>query len=457
MALDPAVLSEFKILIDAQTDKLQRTLRQQKAHMYREGRDMAKIFNSSFSSVFGVGLSTAGVTMLVTSALRTADALFKQSKQINVTVEDLQRLNFAAQQSGIEQANFARGLELLNDRAFDASNGMAEQKRAFDQLGVSIRTANGEMKDTTTLLREVLESLSKMSDSSARIGLARDIFGRSGAAFLNLGSNENLQALMDERSAMGLITTEEAERAEKFNDRLSAMKTRLMAKLENLTMNTLKEIEAIEDIAQHTRTSVKDIAGQAADVLTPAWETLKRANRGLEQVFTALGGDDTYTRNRRRERDAAVRNAGNAAGIPEGATLAAAAAAGPLGDPEGTVYPARVTQTGAPDVFLGGLEGAPPRMEMLDLSGAINRLDSSVNHLADLWEGFTLPESVTGRFNPVPVSIDAVTIGANGPQAARASVGGRAVNVNFFGSNVASPVEAIRAFSARSVLSPRGM
>ncbi len=96
----------------------------------------------------------------------------------------------------------------------------------FDALGISVRDANGALRPTAEVLKEVADRFQTMPDGAEKTALAMDLFGKSGAAMipmLNAGS-EGMTALMEEARALGLVISQEtADSAGKFNDNLNKL------------------------------------------------------------------------------------------------------------------------------------------------------------------------------------------------------------------------------------------
>ena len=155
----------------------------------------------------GAAVSTVGAAVKfgVRRQLNAADEMSKTAAKIGVPIEELSKLAYAADLSGISMGTLQTGLQRL-------SKNLAESEDKFAKLGVQVRDATGK--------------IAKMPDGAEKTALAMELFGRSGAEMIPLlnGGAEGVKALTDEAEAMGLVFTEETGRAaEQFNDNLSRL------------------------------------------------------------------------------------------------------------------------------------------------------------------------------------------------------------------------------------------
>jgi hypothetical protein len=157
------------------------------------------------------------------SAADYADAITKMSRKVNVSTEDLSALAFAAEQSGNSQEELFTGLSKLN---LNAVRMPKEAEKAFKKIGVSVKDANGKIKDTYKLFREVSDGLSRIKNGSERSAAAIGIFGEQGAKLANLLAlgSRGLDEYAARAAKFGKVVGEEAgKNAEAFNDAIDNM------------------------------------------------------------------------------------------------------------------------------------------------------------------------------------------------------------------------------------------
>ena len=155
-------------------------------------------------------LGAVGGLALKTAA--TADELNTLSKQTGISTDDLQKMQYASELVDVS-------LESMTGAMTKMKAGMASGdfgKAAFETLGVAVRDANGELRDSNVVFYEVLTALSQIPNETERDTLAMDIFGKSadqlagiiddgGAALQQYGAEaENLGLILDTETLQGL-------------------------------------------------------------------------------------------------------------------------------------------------------------------------------------------------------------------------------------------------------------
>lgn len=164
------------------------------------------------------GLSTAATGLLgavgglALKSAAAADELNTLSKQTGISTDDLQKMQYASELVDVS-------LESMTGAMTKMKAGMASGdfgKAAFETLGVSVRDANGALRDSNVVFYEVLTALSQIPNETERDTIAMDIFGKSadqlagiiddgGAALQQYGTEaENLGLILDTETLQGL-------------------------------------------------------------------------------------------------------------------------------------------------------------------------------------------------------------------------------------------------------------
>ena len=127
------------------------------ASVNKSMRTMQRSVGSLQTAVVGV-IGSAALGGLVKTLADVADRLGKTSARLGISAEDLQKLGFAAEASGIEVGTLEMALQRFTRRAADsAKDGTGPAQQAFDALGISITRADGTLKDNISLLKEVAD------------------------------------------------------------------------------------------------------------------------------------------------------------------------------------------------------------------------------------------------------------------------------------------------------------
>ncbi|OJW41238.1 MAG: phage tail protein [Thiobacillus sp. 65-1059] len=187
--------------------------------------DTAKSINGVLANL-GVGVSVAGLTAMVKSAIDTGDALDEMSQRVGVSVETLSVWKPAAEQSGVSGESFEKGLRKLSTTMLEAATGSEDAARGFSAVGVEFKSQDGTLRATDQVLLDLAERFKAMPDGAEKTALAVQLFGKSGAElipFLNQG-RDGINELAAEMQALGVqMSSETAAQAGNFNDALDKL------------------------------------------------------------------------------------------------------------------------------------------------------------------------------------------------------------------------------------------
>lgn len=146
---------------------------------------------------------------ITTAAGKYADEIATIAEQSSVDVVDVQKWQYASQFIDTEVSVITGSLTKLTA---NMNSGSAATSEAFAKLGISVRDASGQMKDSETILWESIDALGKVENQTERDALAMTLFGKSAQQLnplINAGSDA-FKALGDEAEAAGLILSGDA-------------------------------------------------------------------------------------------------------------------------------------------------------------------------------------------------------------------------------------------------------
>jgi methyl-accepting chemotaxis protein len=175
--------------------------------------------------------SVAAIGTFAKSIIDTADALGDLSERTGITVEELSRLGNAAELNGSSTTEFNDAIQKFQKSLAEAQKGTGSQSDAFKTLGISIRDANGNFKDTTSLFYEVADAMAGTAEGATKTKVAQDLLGRSGSNLIPV-LNQGAEAL---KTYQATFDDDFVQRAGEFNDNL----TKLGNNLESLAVTLL--------------------------------------------------------------------------------------------------------------------------------------------------------------------------------------------------------------------------
>ena len=156
---------------------------------------------SDFKNKVLIGFSAAAVVAGFKGIVDAMSEIVDSSQKLGVSTDELQKLRFAAQQTGVDAGALDIGIKKL-------SIGLTQIDDASSEAGKQLRALGVTSKDTVgTALEKVAGQFEKAADGSKKTAVAVQAFGKSGnqlIPLLNSGA-EGLRAFNQEMEDLGLI------------------------------------------------------------------------------------------------------------------------------------------------------------------------------------------------------------------------------------------------------------
>jgi hypothetical protein len=283
--------------LDANSVKLLRELQKSERATKRSAQNMRKEFADAFKAIAAATVAAgAAFGVLVRQSIDAADKIGKLSQQLGVSTRFLSEMEHAAKLSGVSLGEIEGGLRRLSRTASDAANGLSTANRAFGALGITVKNADGSLRDTESLMLDVAEAFAGIQDGAAKAAVAQELFGRSGAQLIPLlnRGRDGIAELREEAQRLGLSLSQEAsDSAQRFNDNL----TRLRGAMDGVVRQTMSGmIDTLDALSDRFVQSVNDTDGMTTAVrqLETAFKillsTALATYRSLQVAGTAVGG-----------------------------------------------------------------------------------------------------------------------------------------------------------------------
>lgn len=119
-----------------------------------------------------IGEAVKGMAEMVVNSAAYADEILTLSNNTGVAVQTLENYNTVAQLIDVDT-------EIMTKSMAKNIKSMDSAKDTYDKLGVSIKKADGTMRDSTTVYWEVIDALGKVENETERDAMAMDLFGKS--------------------------------------------------------------------------------------------------------------------------------------------------------------------------------------------------------------------------------------------------------------------------------------
>jgi gas vesicle protein len=184
------------------------------------------------------GLSA--VRSLVSGVVESSGAIADLSSKTGLSTTEIQRLGYAAQQTGASVDTIAGAVSQLSKRLVEGGTGTVA---AVAQLGLSFDEL--QRLSPAQAFEQIADAIARVPDPMQQTQLAMELFGRSGAEILP-AIKAGIRDLGDEAERLGLVISDSAVRAlDDFGDRWDRMALRAKTAAAGVIGDTLTLIDAI--------------------------------------------------------------------------------------------------------------------------------------------------------------------------------------------------------------------
>lgn len=239
------------------------------------------------------------VTKETAAAAKKLEAL---SLQTGVSTTDLQAFQYAEDFIGVSSDQLADSLKDLTTKMSDAANGNEETAAKFDQLGVSIYDAQGNLRSAYDVFLDVIDGLGEMGNQAERDALAMGLINESaqklnplieqGSASLKKYANEaeNVGYILSNDQLKALTAVDEAQNRllksqEAVSKQISAEYAPYMSDALNQTRELIEKVGkalvdsgavvAFSSILDSAVSLLEPLGDLTADILPPLGTLLK--------------------------------------------------------------------------------------------------------------------------------------------------------------------------------------
>lgn len=188
-------------------------------------KEVAKDLGTAMSAA---GLAVVGsMTAMAKAAANYGDELNDATQRTGLSVQELAKLKFAAEQSGASFGDVTTGLRILSRNLVEASEGSKTQARAFKDIGIAVTDSTGKIRPMNDVLLDLSDRFAGMEDGAEKSAIAVELLGRGGTALiptLNAGRG-GLKDMGDMAQRLGLVISGDVAKAgDEFNDMLEEVK-----------------------------------------------------------------------------------------------------------------------------------------------------------------------------------------------------------------------------------------
>ncbi len=255
------------------------------------GSALSAMGPAGLAAAAGIGAIVAGIS---TIAVRSREAvgqlgdLADAATRVGVAASTLQELRFAVGQNAAGSVEgLDRALQRLNasigDLALNGDRASESTVKAFAALGISVTDAEGRVKSSIEVLREMADGLAAIEDPATRARVSQDVLGKSFQDILPLisqGGNAFDEYRQKARDAGAVLDEAVIRKAAAANDELNAL-------AEVVTNQGNRAFAAFSDELLITARALAEVVTWLADVSERFKDIENRSRRSVTQTLEA--------------------------------------------------------------------------------------------------------------------------------------------------------------------------
>jgi len=153
-----------------------------------------KMFTAGLTGAFAGSFVISKMADMTKQAIEFGSRIEETAKRIGVTADEEQRLDLLSKMAGTNIDALGRAFRQLSTHAYDAATKGGEFEKIFNQLGVTVRDNNGNLKTANQIFNETVLAISGMQSPLERTAAAQKLFGKGAGEVLTV-INEGKPAL----------------------------------------------------------------------------------------------------------------------------------------------------------------------------------------------------------------------------------------------------------------------
>jgi len=271
----------------------------------RPQREFNAGLDNSIKLLAGVaaGITAASGAMFAwaNSVFNTIDPMVQLSRETGVALESIQELGYAASVNGSSLDAVSASVREMTKRIGEFEQlGTGPAKEVVENLGISFRDANGEIKAADQVMLELTDTMAGMRESERMNVLDKLGIDPSMIQLLSLTSEE-VEGLRERAQRLGVVTQEQGDAVADYNDSLTTLRFGMQG-IQNMVavgfapmMGDLVErfvslLEANQDLIVNGLNWLGDVVASTMGMLERMWPVFAAVAAGFAIAKVAAIG-----------------------------------------------------------------------------------------------------------------------------------------------------------------------
>ena len=288
--------AENRELAEAENTEAEAARGNEKAHTSLNG--VLKTAGAAVAAVAAAAAAAAKAIWDMTNAAgEWADNLLTMSAQTNLSVDTLQKWDYAARFIDVDSETMVKGIAKVTKMQAQSMKTGEDYVTMLNGQQIALKGSNGELKTSEQLFLEMVDAVGKIADDTEREAAAQDLFGKSYQEIMPLikAGSEGLKAYGEEAESLGLILSGDAvDSLGKFDDQMQRLQATMETAGRQLALSflpaTQQVAEQLTDLASTVTTALSD-GFQEADVdvvLEALFDKLSQGMSNLSAIMPAV-------------------------------------------------------------------------------------------------------------------------------------------------------------------------
>lgn len=227
-------------------------------------------FRSSVGAQLGGALSVAAIGAFASKVIETADAIGDLSEQLNISTDDVQRLQVLAGQTGVSFEAMAKSITAVGQERLKAIEEGGKAREYFKTLGFSVAELNDKSLSNIDLISRMGQAHKDAGSSAQTQAAMIAILGEK--AFKAAGA----MAKIKEMGPIDVISPEQIDQVGKLADRMDEIQRR----------GTVASIPLVTYLADQLESDFKEIINTQEAFR----ELFTKYRKNNELITTGFGG-----------------------------------------------------------------------------------------------------------------------------------------------------------------------
>lgn len=259
------------------------------------------------AKAMGAAIAIGGVAtgVMLRQMAKSIDETGKLSRQLGISVKDLESFKLAADLGGSSLETFSKASKQLSKNVFDfVKRGTGEAKDAFKELGITSGDLIPIINDNVAVFDLVADRFTQMENGAVKTATAVKLFGNRAVEMLSVfeGGTGTLKQAREEAERFGLVLTEKQVKAvEMANDEFTKLGSVVTGIIKQITGELFPKIgkfatmlreevlTSIEDSFGSVNNFAKFISDKVSEFTKGAALSLVTASKNISVGFLQFG------------------------------------------------------------------------------------------------------------------------------------------------------------------------